>query len=121
MSYRYFYHTSDKDAVLAHSHYSDPAYNGDGAVIFGKEKKGISYEYADRLQQWEPEKADSAWRKARTECGDKNTARRIESYLRHYYDDPKLNLVCIRTGTQPFNGYPWYAYGFERKAGQEAE
>lgn len=112
MGYQYFYHTDSRDMVLAHSHYSDPAYDGNGAVIFGKEIDKAHYEYADRLSQWEPQKSKSAWSRAKEECGDKNTAKRIETYLRYYYDDSELVLVSIRTGTRPFDGYPWYLYGF---------
>ncbi len=110
----YFYHTNSKTAVLSYSHYSDPAFDGNGAIIFGQEVEGMRYEYDDRLRQWEPEKHKVAWAAAVAECGDQRTARRIESYLRHYYDDPALELVCIRTGTRPFDGYPWHAYGFTK-------
>lgn len=108
----YFYHTNSKDAVLSWSHYSDPAFDGNGQIIFGKELDGMRWEYDDRMRQWEPKKHEEAREAATAECGDKRTARRIESYLRHYYDNPALNLVCIRTGTRPFDGYPWHAYGF---------
>lgn len=113
---KYFRHTTNKDAVLAFSHYSDPAYDGDGQIIFGGEVKGMRYEYDDRLCQWDRGKHDAAWEAAAEEHGKANTARRIESYLRHYYDDPGLELLAIRTGTRPFDGYPWYAYGFKQSA-----
>lgn len=110
---RYFYHTNDKNRVLAHSHYSDPAFSvSGGAVIFGEARDGIQYEYADRLRQWEPEKADDAWGKAVEECGKQRTAQRIERYLQIYYDNSDLDLVTVISGTQQFSGYPWYAYGF---------
>ncbi len=108
----YYYHTNNKDYQLAHSHYSDPAFKKE-AVIFGKKEDGIRWEYADRLRQWEPEKADTAWKAAVAECGTKNTARRIERYLQLYFDNKSIEIVCILSGTQPFNGYPWYAYGFK--------
>lgn len=111
MGYQYFYHTMNKDAILAHSHYSDPHYDGEGAVIFGREQKGIRYEYADRLAQWDSEKHYEAWEKV-IEAGIGRTAHGIEVYLQNYYDDPNLELVSIRTGTRPFDGYPWFLYGF---------
>jgi hypothetical protein len=112
MTYRYFYHTNSKDAQLAHSHYSDPAYDGDGAVIFGAKRPGLRYEYADRLAQWDREKNDAAWDAAVAEFGKTNTARHIEAFLRHYFDSPDLRLVVIIAGMEAFSGYPWYAYGF---------
>lgn len=111
---RYYYHTNDKNTTLAHSHYSDPAYDGNGAIIFGREVKGMQWEYADRLRQWDYDKADASWEAAKEAIGNTNTAAAVESYLRHYFDDGNLELLCIRTGTQQFNGYPWFAYGFKR-------
>jgi len=111
----YYYHTNDKDYQLAHSHYSDPAFKKE-AVIFGKKEDGLQWEYADRLQQWDREKAAASFAIAKEKYGEKNTARRIECYLRQYFENPSLELICILSGTQPFNGYPWYAYGF--KAGE---
>lgn len=112
----YFYHTNSKTGVLSYSHYSDPAFDGEGQIIFGQDEKALQWVYDDRLRQWEPEKHKTSWAVAVAECGDKRTAGRIEAYLRHYYDDPALELVCIRTGTRPFDGYPWHAYGFRQAA-----
>ena len=109
---RYYYHTNNKDYTLAHSHYSDPAYKNE-AVIFGKKEDGLRWEYADWLRQWDQKKSDEAWDASREAHGKGNTARHIETYLRNYFDDPELEIVCIITGTHAFNGYPWYAYGFK--------
>jgi hypothetical protein len=119
----YFYHTSSKTAVLSWSHYSDPAFDGEGQIIFGKDVDGLQWEYDDRLRQWDPEKHEEAWAAAVSACGDKRTAQRIEVYLQHYYDNPELKLVAIRSGTQQFSGYPWHAYGFDmaRPMGQGGE
>lgn len=57
-------------------------------------------------------KSDTAFQVAVEAHGNKSTARRIERYLQEYYDNPDLEIVCIISGTQPFNGYPWYAYGY---------
>lgn len=108
---RYFYHTNNKNDVLAHSHYSDPAYDGDGAVIFGKNRNGLSFVYDDRLRQWDYDKHKMSWAIA-VENHSKNTAARIERYLQEYFDDPFLEIEVIITGTRPFDGYPWYAYGY---------
>jgi len=108
----YYYHTNDKDRVLAHSHYSDPAFKNE-AVIFGEKEDGLEYDYADRLQQWDREKAETSFKAAVEAHGKQSTARRIEHYLRLYFDNPDLELVVVLSGTQPFNGYPWYAYGYK--------
>lgn len=110
----YYYHTNSKNAILAYSHYSDPAFSGNGAIIFGKKEDNLQWEYADRLQQWDRQKAKEAWVSAVEACGEKRTAKRIERYLQNYFDNPDLDLICIISGTQQFNGYPWYAYGFKQ-------
>ena len=120
MSEMYFYHTNSKHAVLSYSHYSDPAFDGHGATIFGDEKaQGLQWEYDDRLMQYDREKHEAAWEAAVIECGKRRTAHRIECYLKHYFDDPGLQIVAIKSGTGQFNGYAWYAYGF-RPTPQEA-
>ncbi len=124
MSYRYYYHTSSKDGTLCHSHYSDPAFKNE-AVIFGKKEDELIWNYADRLWGWDRDKADAAWEFAVKQHGKNNTARRIETYLKHYFNDESIDLVVVVSGTQPFNGYPWFAYGHKQDtpapAGQESK
>jgi hypothetical protein len=110
--YRYYYHTNDKDEQLAYSHYSDPAFNKE-AVIFGSKNEVQDWVYADRLQEWDRDKSDSAWKRAVAQCGKTRSARCIEVYLQNYFDDPTLELLCVLSGTRPFDGYPWYAYGYK--------
>ena len=106
----YYYHTSDPDAVLSYSHYSDPNFDGHGAVIYGNDRAPATEgEYADRLGQWEPEKAAAAHEAMREKYGDKRCARRTEEWLSHYYGRP-VRLVSIRAGTRPDNGYSWHFY-----------
>lgn len=109
--YRYFYHTNDPDAVLSYSHYSDPAFDGPGACIYGKDEGGLHWDYADRLWQWDYEKARRSSDAMQEKYGDRRCARRIEEFLSLYYDRP-VELRCIISGTRPFDGYPWYAYGY---------
>jgi hypothetical protein len=32
--------------------------------------------------------------------------------LRHYFDDPELELGCVMTGFNTSNGYDYYVYGY---------
>ena len=109
----YFYHTNDKHRVLAYSHYSDPAFDRE-ACIFGEKEDGLTWVYADRLQQWEPEKHQNAWNAVIDELGEHRTAAAIELYLSKYFEKT-IKIRCILSGTQPFNGYPWYAYGYKEE------
>lgn len=115
MAYSYYRHTNSKTETLAHPHYSDPRFNtGGGAVIFGQKQDGLDYEYDDRLMQWDYEKHQAAWETAVSQHGKQQTAGRVETYLRHYYNDDGLELLVIIAGARMDNGYPWYAYGFRR-------
>jgi len=110
-SHRYFYHTTNPDAVLAYSHYSDPLFNRErGICIYGADAGNLTWVYADRLLHADPDKSDAAWKQAVEQHGKERTARRIETYLRLYFER-SLTLACIISGTQQSNGYPWYAYG----------
>lgn len=108
-----YYHTNNKAAVMAYPHYSDSRFSGNGAVIFGEKAEGLwwihdEWVYDDRLGS----SHDTAWDAAITKHGQSRTAARIETYLRHYYDDKDLRLACVIGGYRPFDGYAWYVYGF---------
>ena len=107
----YYYHTNDPDAILSYAHYSDPHFDGPGAIIFGAEEDGLEWAYADRLAQWAPEQAEAAHQAMREKYGDKRCARRTEEYLSLYFERP-VRLICIRAGTRSDNGYSWHAYGY---------
>ncbi len=115
----YYYHTNDPDAQLCYPHYSDNAFRpgGAGTVIYGAAPKpGTARgEYADRMREWDYQRADTAWAAAIAECGETRTARRIESYIRHYYGRP-VRLLCIIAGTRPDNWYSWFFYQWEEVA-----
>ena len=70
-----------------------------------------SYVYSDRLYQYDYDKTTSSFEKAKEEF-KVNTPKYFESFLRHYYDDNKLELVHILSGFNLSNGYPYLVYGF---------
>ena len=110
--HQYFYHTNDPDAVLSYSHYSDPHFDEpNGAIIYGEDVAGLTWSYADRLYRWHPELAKSTNNAMHEKYDGKRCARRTEEWLSIVLDK-RVKLVCIRSGTQQFNGYPWYAYGY---------
>jgi len=111
MSYTYYYHSTSRTAPLAYPHYSDPRFDGQGADLFGQQTEGIQYEYDDRLAQWEPEKHRAAVDAARASGAAPRSVAFLEAYLSHYYARP-VEVVHVKAGTRPFDGYAWYAYGF---------
>lgn len=74
---------------------------------------GASYNYSDRLWQWDWEKSRAAWETAKQQRPDhQDTAEQIEIYLRTFFDDPKLKLVHILAGFNVSNGYDYQVYGY---------
>lgn len=76
--------------------------------------KGASYEYSDRLWQWDWDKADQANKQAREQHGDTNTNTAVfcETFLRLYFDKPNLIVVHLISGVNRSNGYPYVVYGY---------
>lgn len=65
---------------------------------------------------WDGEKFDRA-SKAHLPNGYHNmsNARRVEPFLRDYYEDPNLILVCIEEHCNASNGFPCFYFAFYQK------
>jgi hypothetical protein len=117
-AFTYYRHTNDLNALLADPHYSCPVFSEhpQGLWIFGADtcKQG---EYADRLYQWDRDKAYAAQEHAKAEGHKQNTAAYIQAWLSDYYGTP-VALHGIKAGVQAFNGYPWYWYAFTKDGAQ---
>lgn len=107
---------------LISPHYTDNRFNKEQTVFlapgyhtvssFGCDVvKEASYEYSDRLWQWDYETSEKAWKEA-SEKFPKNSAALFEEYLRRYYKNPDLELVHIIAGVNRGNGYPYRVYGY---------
>lgn len=73
---------------------------------------GATYNYSDRIWQWDWNKADAA-NKASLEKGlHRDSAARYEVYLRLYFDKPDLKLVHIMAGYNLATGYPYRVFGY---------
>ena len=99
---------TDKDArIETHLHYSDPTAHKERDV-FGKAKKGLFYNYSDRLygKEW-----SEGWEKALREA-QPNTARFFEIVLKHFHDSEDLDLQHIILGCNMSNGYDYLVFGY---------
>lgn len=114
---------TDKNAVIQDlfPHYTstNPAHRGNyGFLAFGKEVKGQTVEYHDRLCQWDREAAKRADDSLAANLPNgmdlykyRRTAVYWEKWLSEYYGKP-VTLHCIYSGLQAMNGYWWNAFGF---------
>ena len=96
-----------------------PTFRSD-QVVFGKEEDGLNWEYSDRLWGWDWDKAKAAWQKSIDECHTKGSADQVESFLSLYFGKP-VDLVCVISGVNRGNGYPYNVYGFKYGALDEGE
>jgi hypothetical protein len=104
--------TSNKQAVLPCPYYSNPYWN-QAQTIFGARTKGLSYEYDDRLQQWDYEK-DRMARDEAAKTAKPRTAAFFEKFLSIYHGRP-VELMHIMAGCNLANGFPYYVFGFRNK------
>lgn len=72
--------------------------------------KGASYDYSDRLWQWDWNKADTVTKAI--EGLDRRSPAFIQEFLRRYFDKPSLVLVHVMAGFNVGNGYPYQVYGY---------
>jgi hypothetical protein len=105
--------TQDLDVVLPYASHRDDRFK-EPQVVFGEERDGLSWDYSDRLWQWDHEKCKRSSEAAKESGAKPRTARFALVMLQYYYDDPNLELVCIMTGFNPSNGYDYYVYGYRR-------
>lgn len=97
-----------------HPHYTN-SYFSEARTVYlasGHELDGATYNYSDRIRQWDWDKADAAWTAVRGEDKRMNTANEHEAYLRLVFDKPNLKLVHIMAGFNVSNGYPYQVYGY---------
>jgi hypothetical protein len=71
--------------------------------------------YSDRFYLWGEEKYRETCQKAFGESSphfNKRTPEEVETFLRIYYQDPKLVLTRIVEWCNKSNGYPYYCFYF---------
>lgn len=88
-------------------HYSDPTANQE-RTVFGTPKKGLFYNYADRLcgTKW-----NEGWIKAK-EQATPNTAKFFEIVLNHFHDSENVDLQHVILGCNRSSGYSYLVFGY---------
>lgn len=99
---------TDKDEEFeTFIHYSDPRADKE-FTVFGKPKKGLFYNYSDRLysKEW-----DEGWELAKKKAKLK-TARFFEIALNHFHGVNNVNLQHVILGCNRSNGYSYLIFGY---------
>jgi hypothetical protein len=112
--------TFNKDTQLhVNPHYTDKRFDTE-QTIFGKSPKTpyghkhLSYDYSDRLWQWDYKKAESATKEADLSDVQKNSCRWFEIYLSSYFGF-EVEVEHIIAGVNRSSGYPYCAFGYKKK------
>lgn len=104
-----------RDAPIHRPHYSDERFaRGREHTLYGATKQGVTYEYSDRLWQWDYARAQrsSEWATKEHPWVRQNSPAWWEIYLSAYFDRPRLSLRHIIGGVNVSNGYEYYVFGF---------
>jgi len=105
--------TTNLDTQLPdlYPHYTDSRFSsGKDVTIFGAKQAGLHYNYSDRIEQWDYEKAKAA-RKTADEKAEKGTGRWFQEYLAAFHGEV-VELRHIIVGVNVATGYPWHCYGY---------
>ena len=109
--------TYRKDVALnTNPHYTDERFNT-AQTVFDKPSKSdyghkdLSYDYSDRLYQWDYEKAKHASEVASATDAKLRSARWYEAYLSAYFDRP-IEIIHILAGVNVSNGYAYAVFGY---------
>ena len=108
-----FHAVQDRDVPLKlspHYRHDMPMFEQE-QVVFGKREDGLYWEYSDRLWEWDRKKAEDSWKIASEAGHVKGSANAIQAYLSAYFGKP-VDLVCVISGVNRGNGYPYNVYGF---------
>jgi len=108
--------TKDKSAVLdTFLHYSDPTARQERS-IFGEARKGLFYNYSDRLYGDE-------WTRGAKQADEAGHARKtgawFEAALKGYHDAETLSLEHIIKGCNMSNGYGYLIFGYTYSSKKE--
>lgn len=106
--------STDKNAQIADyaPHYTN-SYFKTARVVWGREEKGLSWDYSDRIWEWDYEKAEQSAKLA-SEKHPTRTAAWVEVYLSAFFGKD-IEVVCIMAGFNVSNGYPYQVFGYKEK------
>lgn len=108
--------TTDRNKPLETSpHYSDERFR-DPQTVFGKPgprtgHPGLTYDYSDRLWEWDYRKAEEAAKAAEASGAPKKSARYYDAFLTAYHGKP-CHVEHVIAGVVASNGHPYAVFGY---------
>jgi hypothetical protein len=104
--------TFNKDKQLeVNPHYTDKRFDKE-QTIFGKENKKLSYDYSDRIWEWDYKKAKEATEIANQSGKTRNSCAWFEVYLSHFFGK-KIVIEHIVAGVNKSSDYPYCVFGYK--------
>lgn len=110
--------TFNKNKPLKTSpHYSDKRFEQE-QTVFGKPSKSrcghkhLSYDYSDRLRQWDYDKAQRSAECANESGATLNSCKWYEAYLSAYHGRTFV-IEHIIAGVNRSNGFPYCVFGYK--------
>lgn len=91
-------------------HYSDPTSKKE-QTVFGKARKGLFYNYDDRIWQQNYTKWHDGLKLAATKAPEKS-AKFYEIALAYFHDVEEVNLEHVILGCNQSNGYSYLVFGY---------
>lgn len=102
-------HSMNEEIYNIAPHYTDSHFKT-ARTVWGAEENGISYDYSDRLWEWDYDKAKAASEAASIHARPR-TAQWFQDYLSAYHGKPVI-LRHIMAGFNLGNGYPYQVFGY---------
>ena len=98
-------------------------YSYEDFTVWGKNMKGTSGVYSDRLYGWDYKKYNRCCEEVWGNQGQyfdrsDRTPETIEKFLQLYYDDTTLELTWIVEGCNVSSGYPYWYFSFKSSKGE---
>ena len=103
----YFHYTNDPSSKLCYAHYSDPTFDGDGAIIYGAKEGVTEWIESEDL----PLMTGVLMRELEALYGMVDTAYRRQHRIRAVLNRPDITLRCIIARTNQQDGYTRTRYG----------
>jgi hypothetical protein len=108
--------SQDINAPLMVVNYNDKRFKpGIDRILFGREEEGLDWNYNDRLWEWDYKKAQQSNLSARNSGVGFRTPLYYQEFLRAYFDQPNLELVCIKGGYNAQTLSEFHLYGYRVK------
>ncbi len=93
-------------------HYTDRRFDEEQTVYGGRDNS-LSYDYSDRLWQWDYAKAETSVKEANASGAPARSANWYSAFISAYRGEP-MEVLHVIVGVNRGNGYPYYILGYRK-------